>query len=52
MEPRKPKIDLITNYERKGIEFYVKDPETYLDKKYQYPEETPLLIGQFIFRKM
>lgn len=33
MEPRKPKIDLITNYERKGIEFYVKDPETYLDKK-------------------
>ena len=33
MEPRKPKIDLLSNYERKGIEFYVKDPETYLDKK-------------------
>ena len=27
------KLISITNYERKGIEFYVKDPETYLDKK-------------------
>ena len=33
MEPRKPKIDLINKFERKGINFYVKDPETYLDKK-------------------
>ena len=33
MEPRKPKIDLVNQFERKGIEFYVKDPEAYLDKK-------------------
>tara|TARA_A100001011_G_scaffold154909_1_gene163422 strand:- start:190 stop:1203 length:1014 start_codon:yes stop_codon:yes gene_type:complete len=33
MEPRKPKIDLINNFEKKGIEFYVKDPDNYLDKK-------------------
>ena len=33
MEPRKPKIDLINKFERKGINFYVKDPDTYLDKK-------------------
>ena len=33
MEPRKPKIDLINKFDRKGINFYVKDPDTYLDKK-------------------
>ena len=33
MEPRKPKIELIDKFERKGIEFYVKNPETYSDKK-------------------
>ena len=33
MEPRKPKIDLVNQFERKGIEFYVKDPDAYLDKK-------------------
>ena len=33
MEPRKPKIDLVNQFERKGIEFYVKDPDVYLDKK-------------------
>ena len=33
MEPRKPKIGLIDKFERKGIEFYVKDPDGYLDKK-------------------
>ena len=26
MEPRKPKIDLINKFEKKGVEFYVKDP--------------------------
>ena len=33
MEPRKPKISLIDKFERKGIEFYVKDPDAYLNKK-------------------
>tara|TARA_B000000532_G_scaffold213133_1_gene183568 strand:+ start:127 stop:1140 length:1014 start_codon:yes stop_codon:yes gene_type:complete len=33
MEPRKPKIELVDKFERKGIQFYVKDPETFLDKK-------------------
>ena len=33
MEPRKPKIDLIDKFEKKGIEFYVKNPDTYLNKK-------------------
>ena len=33
MEPRKPKIDLINKFDRKGINFYVKDPDTYPDKK-------------------
>ena len=33
MEPRKPKIDFLNRFERKGIEFYVKDPDNYLDKK-------------------
>ena len=33
MEPRKPKIDFLNRFERKGIEFYVKEPNNYLDKK-------------------
>lgn len=32
-EPRKPLIDNITDYEEKGVEYFVKDPEKYKDKK-------------------
>jgi thioredoxin reductase (NADPH) len=32
-EPRKPEIDRIGFYEEKGIEYFVKDPELFRDKK-------------------
>lgn len=32
-EPRKPLIDNIADYEEKGVEYFVKDPEKYKDKK-------------------
>lgn len=32
-EPRKPLIDSIADYEEKGVEYFVKDPEKYKDKK-------------------
>ena len=32
-EPRKPEIDRISFYEEKGVEFFVKDPELFRDKK-------------------
>lgn len=32
-EPRKPLIDNIADYEEKGVEYFVKDPEKYEDKK-------------------
>lgn len=32
-EPRKPLIENITNYEDKGIEYFIKDPEIYRNKK-------------------
>ncbi|MCO6564454.1 MAG: NAD(P)/FAD-dependent oxidoreductase [Apibacter sp.] len=32
-EPRKPLINNITDYEEKGVEYFVKDPEKYKDKK-------------------
>src|SRR5690606_14212105 len=32
-EPRKPTIEGIENYEAKGVEYFIKDPEVYRDKK-------------------
>lgn len=32
-EPRKPLIENITNYEDKGVEYFIKDPEVYRNKK-------------------
>ena len=32
-EPRKPEIDRISFYEDKGVEYFVKDPELFRDKK-------------------
>ena len=32
-EPRKPKIDILYNFEKKGVEFMVKDPEAFIGKK-------------------
>jgi len=32
-EPRKPKIENIAYYEEKGVEYFIKDPEVYRDKK-------------------
>ena len=32
-EPRKPKIDVLHNFEKKGVEFMVKDPEAFIGKK-------------------
>ncbi len=32
-EPRKPAIEGITNYEDKGVEYFIKDPEMYRNKK-------------------
>ena len=32
-EPRKPKIDVLNNFEKKGVEFMVKDPEVFIGKK-------------------
>ncbi len=32
-EPRKPEIDNISFYEEKGVEYFVKDPELFRDKK-------------------
>lgn len=32
-EPRKPAIDHIADYEDKGVEYFVKDPELFRDKK-------------------
>lgn len=32
-EPRKPLIDNITDFEEKGVEYFVKEPEKYKDKK-------------------
>ena len=32
-EPRKPVIENIANYEEKGIEYFVRDPEMFRDKK-------------------
>jgi thioredoxin reductase (NADPH) len=32
-EPRKPLIDNIADYEEKGVEYFVKEPEKYKDKK-------------------
>ncbi|WP_452231937.1 NAD(P)/FAD-dependent oxidoreductase [Lacinutrix sp. MEBiC02595] len=32
-EPRKPKIENIAYYEEKGVEYFIKDPEEYRDKK-------------------
>ena len=32
-EPRKPKIDNLTDFERKGVEYMVKEPEHFLGKK-------------------
>ncbi|QYN48768.1 NAD(P)/FAD-dependent oxidoreductase [Apibacter sp. ESL0432] len=32
-EPRKPLIDNIADYEEKGVEYFVKDPEKYKNKK-------------------
>lgn len=32
-EPRKPLIDKITLYEDKGVEYFIKDPEVYRNKK-------------------
>ncbi|WP_347373296.1 NAD(P)/FAD-dependent oxidoreductase [Aequorivita sp. Q41] len=32
-EPRRPLIDNITHYEDKGIEYFIKDPEKYRNKK-------------------
>ena len=32
-EPRKPKIDNLTDFERKGVEYMVKEPEQFLGKK-------------------
>ena len=32
-EPRKPLIENIANYEDKGVEYFIKDPEVYRDKK-------------------
>jgi len=32
-EPRKPLIENIANYEDKGVEYFIKDPEAYRDKK-------------------
>ena len=32
-EPRKPEFDNVADYEEKGIEYFVKDPELFRDKK-------------------
>ena len=32
-EPRKPQLDNIQHYENKGVEYIIKDPELYRDKK-------------------
>ena len=32
-EPRKPKIKVLPKFENKGVEFMVKDPETFIGKK-------------------
>ena len=32
-EPRKPKLEGIENYEDKGVNYFIKDPEVYRDKK-------------------
>lgn len=32
-EPRKPPLPNIANFEKKGIEYFIKDPEKYRDKK-------------------
>ena len=32
-EPRKPKIDVLHKFEKKGVEFIVKDPEAFIGKK-------------------
>lgn len=32
-EPRKPPIENLDSYEKKGVDYFVKDPETYRDKK-------------------
>ena len=32
-EPRKPKLEGIENYEDRGVNYFVKDPEVYRDKK-------------------
>jgi thioredoxin reductase (NADPH) len=32
-EPRKPAIEGITDYEDKGVEYFIKDPEVYRDKR-------------------
>ncbi|MGP1501745.1 MAG: NAD(P)/FAD-dependent oxidoreductase [Bergeyella cardium] len=32
-EPRKPEFDNVVDYEEKGIEYFVKDPELFRDKK-------------------
>ncbi|MGB0432415.1 MAG: NAD(P)/FAD-dependent oxidoreductase, partial [Bacteroidia bacterium] len=32
-EPRKPPIETLAQFEHKGVDYFVKDPETYRDKK-------------------
>lgn len=32
-EPRKPEIDNVADYEEKGVEYFVKDPELFRDKR-------------------
>lgn len=32
-EPRKPKIDNLADYEKKGVDYIIKDPEVYRDKR-------------------
>ena len=32
-EPRKPQLDTIKDYEEKGVDYFIKDPEKYRDRK-------------------
>jgi len=34
-EPRKPKLEGIENYEDKGVNYFIKDPEVYRDKRWR-----------------
>ena len=46
-EPRKPILENLSYYEEKGVEYIIKDPEIYRDKKVPYSRINTLLQDDF-----